>query len=140
LVWIALIQGALPREGAAGLIALNNSANTNSQLMQDLVSLTHSSWLHALSRVFVSICALTAFLGVSMCLLDFLSDGLKKTHLAGQRAPLALLTYLPPLLLVLFDPRLFTGALAYAGILCVIILIVMPLIMYVVARKKGWEV
>lgn len=139
LLWIGLIQGAMPRYGASGLIALNNSAHTNSQLMRDLVQLTHSTWLHVLSRVFVSICALTAFLGVSMCLLHFLSDGLKKTHLGTKRLLLAVLTYLPPLLVVLFDPRLFTGALAYAGALCILILIVMPMIMYIVARKKQWK-
>jgi tyrosine-specific transport protein len=137
LLWIGLIQGAVSR---AGLVALNNAANTNSQLMQDLINLTHSTWLHALSRVFVSICALTAFLGVSMCLLDFLSDGLKRTKLGGRRIPLTFLTYLPPLLIVLFDPALFTGALAYAGVICVIILIIMPLVMYFVARKRNWQI
>jgi tyrosine-specific transport protein len=138
LIWIALIQGAVPRTGAAGLIALNNSTQTNSQLMNDLVYLTHSTWLHALSRVFISICALTAFLGVSMCLMDFLSDGLKKTRVGSKRIVMACLTYLPPLFIVLFDPRLFTKALAYAGALCVIILIAMPIIMYFRAREKGW--
>lgn len=136
LIWIGLIQSVIERPG---LIVLNNAINTNSQLMQDLINLTHSTWLHALSRVFISICALTAFLGVSMCLLDFLADGLKKTPLGSKRLHLAWLTYLPPLLIVLFDPRLFTGALAYAGVLCVVILIVMPVIMYFVARKRKWD-
>ena len=140
LIWIGLIQGVVPRGGEAGLIALNNSAHTNSGLMLDLVHLTHSAWLHALSRIFVSICALTAFLGVSMCLLDFLSDGLKKTHVGGRRVWMACLTYLPPLFIVLFDPRLFTRALAYAGVLCVVILIAMPFIMYFVAKKKNWKI
>ncbi len=138
LIWIGLIQGAVSRTGVGGLIALNHSAHTNSELMNDLVYLTHSTGLHALSRIFVSICALTAFLGVSMCLLDFLSDGLKKTYLGEKRIMMACLTYLPPLCIVLFDPRLFTSALAYAGALCVIILIAMPIIMYVQARRKDW--
>ena len=33
-VWIAVIQGALPRFGAQGLSAFNNSPNTNSLLMK----------------------------------------------------------------------------------------------------------
>jgi tyrosine-specific transport protein len=140
LVWIFLIQGAVLRSGPTGLIAMNNSAHTNSLLMQDLVYLTHSSWLHAVSRIFVSICALTAFLGVSMCLFDFLSDGLQKTRLGAGRLRLAALTYLPPLLIVLFDPRLFTQALAYAGVLCVVVLIIMPAAMYFFARRKQWSI
>lgn len=137
LLWIGLIQAAVPREGVLGLLAMNHSANTNSLLMQSLIRLTHSSWLHALSRIFVSICSLTAFLGVSLSLFDFLGDGLKKIGWPHNRLMLATVTFLPPLVIVLFDPRLFVQALAYAGVLCILVLVVMPFIMYIGARSKG---
>ena len=139
LAWIACIQAAVPRFGTNGLIGINNSANTISALMGHLVALTQSSWTHALGRAFISVCALTAFLGVSMCLFDFLKDGIGKIFIGKSRFRLALCTYLPPLLVVLINPRLFTEALAYAGALCVLLLIILPFVMYYRAQKRAWK-
>lgn len=77
----------------------------------------------------------TAFLGVSIGLFDFLADGLalKKTGLQGK-STLAL-TFLPPLAVVLFNPGIYLHALSYAGICCVVLLLLLPALMAWRARR-----
>ena len=135
LAWIAVIQGALPHTGPDGLLAMNHSAHTNSLLMSRLVLLTHQPVLKTISVVFVSICALTGLLGVSLSLLDFLADGLQweKTHI--NRIKLMLLTMGPSLVVILYQPKLFITALAWAGFFCLYILVGLPIMMYLVGRR-----
>ena len=134
--WVFVIQGALQRHGAQGLIAMNNSPNTNSMLMTQMAALTHHAIIKTLSVTFISICSITGFLGVSLCLVDFLADGLKKQKQGKNKMLLALLAFLPPVIIVIFDPAIFTRALAYAGVCCLYILIALPVTMYVVGRYK----
>lgn len=130
VLWIAVIQASVPRGGDMGLIAMNHSANTTSMLMKQLVDITHNSIVQSLGVAFVSICALTAFLGVSVSLMDFLADGLKLEKRGKSGAVVVCATYMPPLLIVLMAPSIFTGALAYAGVFCIYILIVLPVMMW----------
>ncbi len=134
LIWIALIQGALSRYGAHGLIAMNNSNNTNSLLMQQLVSISHCPLLESMSIVFISICSITGFLGVSLCMTDFLADGLKQKKEGLKKFGIVCLTLVPSTIIVIVKPSLFIQALAYAGICCVYILIILPVLMYLRAK------
>ena len=135
-IWVGTIQGALPRFGPDSLSAMNNSPNTNSMLMDHLARLTQYGVLKTLSVVFISICSVTGLLGVSLCLMDFLSDGLKRKKQGKNKALLALLTFMPPTLIVIFDPAIFTSALAYAGALCLYVLVGLPIAMYL-SMKLG---
>jgi tyrosine-specific transport protein len=137
LVWIALIQSALQRTGAAGLEAMNHAANTNTLLMHQISMVTHNPWAHSISVAFISICAFTAFLGVSVCMMDFLADGLRREKKGKSGLLLACLTYGPPMLLVLFAPWVFTEALAYAGVACLYVLILLPFLMYFITRSAS---
>lgn len=134
--WVIVIQGALQRYDAHGLISMNNSPNTNSMLMTQIAALTHHAMIKTLSVAFISICSITGFLGVSLCLVDFLADGLKKQKKGKNKLLLALLAFLPPTLIVIFDPAIFIRALAYAGVCCLYILIALPIAMYAVGRYK----
>lgn len=133
-VWIAVIQGSLARFGAHGLSALNNSPNTNSLLMSEIAGLTHYVMIKTISVIFISICSITGFLSVSTSLLDALTDGLKRKNNGLDRIGVAALTFLPPTLVVIFDPSIFIHALAYAGICCLYILVVLPISMFVSQR------
>lgn len=130
LVWIAVTQGALPHTGANGLLAMNNSANTNSALMMQIAAVTHHKIIKALSVVFISICSITGFLSVSLSLMDVLADGLNRKKTGLNKALIALLALLPPMLIVIFDPAIFTRALAYAGFCCLYILAILPIGMF----------
>lgn len=137
LIWIFVIQAVVPRTGMHGLLAMNGSEDTASELMAHLTRLTHSTWMHVLTRVFVSICALTAFLSVSICMFDFLSDGLSQHAQINKKWLIGALTFLPPMCIVLFNPRIFTAALAYAGFLCLLLLIILPALMWVSMKRKS---
>ena len=79
---------------------------------------------------------LTAFLGVSLCLISFLADGLKIEQKGKHGLLLFLLTFLPPLLVVIYYPGAYIHALSYAGIFCVILLLLLPTLMTVYGRAK----
>ncbi len=136
LIWVAVVQSSLPRLGMDGLASMNHSPHTNTLLVKSLYMLTQQHVVLAFGSVFVSICALTSFLGVSVCLMDFFADGFKLQRRGKQGALIFLLTYAPPFCVVLFKPALFTTALAYAGLFCVYVLIVLPLLMYFIGRKR----
>src|SRR3990167_4342646 len=133
-VWIAVIQGALSHEA---LVEMNNSANTNSLLMSHIAALTHFTMIKSLSIIFISICSITGFLGVSLCLVDFLADGMKIAKQGKNKILLAALAFLPPTAIVIFDPAIFIRALSYAGICCLYILIALPVAMYVFQRRRN---
>lgn len=133
-VWIAVIQGALPRYGAHGLIAMNNSANTNSMLMNEISALTHHVIVTTISVTFISICAITGFLSVSTSLFDTLTDGLKYQNHGKDRVIIALLALAPPVLIVTLYPSIFIHALAYAGLCCLYMLMFLPILLYIKNR------
>ena len=134
IIWIAVIQGALPHKGPQGLIAMNNAADTNSALMFQIASLTHFKMIKAISVAFISICSITGFLSVSLSLFDVLADGLKRKKEGINKVMIAALALMPPLFIVIIDPAIFTSALAYAGFCCLYILAVLPIAMFLKMR------
>lgn len=86
--------------------------------------------LGLLARLFSLFAIITSFLGVSLSLRDFLADGLSIEKTAKGRLILYLLTFAPPLLITLIDPRAFLNALEYAGAFGVVTLLgVLPILM-----------
>ncbi len=133
--WIFVIQGAVAKFGTHGLVAMNNSENTNSLLLNSIINITHHPLLRSLAVVFISICSVTGLLGVSMCLVDFLADGLRFKKQGRSLLILLLLTFMLPMLIVIFRPEIFVMALAYAGMACIYVLIALPLLMFI-ARPR----
>lgn len=136
LAWDAIIMGSLPAEGATGLKALMSNPHTTSALSSMLSFKIQNSTINALFSFFTSICMLTAFLGVSLCLYSFLADGLKLRAYGRHGFGLFLLTFIPPLLIVIFFPGIYLHALGYAGIFCVILLLLLPALMCYYGRKR----
>lgn len=79
---------------------------------------------------------LTAFLGVSLCLFSFLADGLKLRERGRHGFGLFVLTFLPPLLIVIYYPGAYIYALRYAGVFCIILLLLLPALMCYFGRKR----
>lgn len=129
IAWDAVIIGTLPAKGSDGLIALMQSDHTTSSLALLLTGVVNNSVISMLFNCFTSICMLTAFLGVSLCLFSFLSDGLNFYQHGKQGGALFVLTFIPPLVLVLFYPGAYIYALRYAGYFCVILLLLLPALM-----------
>ena len=136
LAWDAVIMGAIPAEGSQNLDSLMQNPHTTSALASLLSNRVQSPTISALFNFFTSICMLTAFLGVSLCLYSFLADGLKlRTH-GHHGIGLFLLTFIPPLLIVIYYPGAYIHALGYAGIFCIILLLFLPALMCYFGRKN----
>jgi len=136
IAWDAVIIGSLPSQGDNGLAALMNSSHATSDLAKVLSGTIQNRLISSLFNFFTSICMLTAFLGVALCLISFLADGLKIEQKGRNGLLLFILTFLPPLLIVIYYPGAYIHALNYAGIFCVILLLLLPALMTVYGRKK----
>lgn len=136
VAWDAAIMGVIPISGEHGLQALNQSAHSTSGLAKSLELATNNQTIDKLFRFFSTVCILTAFLGVSLCLFDFLADGLGLKRKGGQGLLVAGLVFMPPLLLNLLFSGLYLKAFALAGFFCVVLLLILPALMVAFGRYR----
>lgn len=134
IAWIAVITGVLPKYGSNGLVALMHNNHTTSGLGIAIEEAIHQKTITNLFRFFSSISMLTAFLGVALCLFDFLSDGLRLKKKGSEGLLTTFLVFVPPIVLVLFHPGVYILALQYAGIVCVALLLLLPALMVYAGR------
>lgn len=125
-IWIFVVIAFLSR---ADLLFMSTADNSNTLLMQTLGTQSLSHSIAPLARLFISICSFTSFLCVSISLTDFLADGLAKKKEGKDALWVYGLSFLPPLLAVFISPGLFISALQYAGIICILLLVIAPLCM-----------
>ena len=135
IVWEVVIMGVVEREGSNGLLALVESEHATSGLTDALSNAVHSQWITGFFGFFTSICMITAFLGVSLGLFDFLADGLNLKKVGSQGKLILALTFLPPLSVVLINPGIYLRAFSYAGICCIVLLLLLPILMAWRGRK-----
>jgi tyrosine-specific transport protein len=138
IAWDAAIMGIIPLGGEHGLTAILQSQNSTSDLVKTLSSSAASSTIAVLAQLFTSVCVLTSFLGVSLCLTDFWADGLGLEKKGKNHLIICGATFLPPLITVLFFPGIFVKALEYAGIACVVLLVLLPAWMVWAGRYKRY--
>ena len=130
IVWIAVIQGVIPRDQ---LVAIASSTHAVTALLETMQA-NGAGWVATLANVFMSICALTSFLGVALAMVDFLADGTKVSKHSSKGWLVYALAFIPPTVIVLLSPDIFIKALSYAGICCVVLLVLLPVIMVLVGR------
>lgn len=120
LFWEYLALGIITIEGEHGIIQGYQKGSNGAHL---LTAFLGNAAIAMIARFFSFFAIVTSFLGVSLSLSDFLADGfhIKKTR--GGRILLYCLTFLPPLLFTLTDPRAFLSALEYAGAFGVVVLL-----------------
>ncbi len=126
IFWDAIVMGIIPFKGGTGLETIMQSAHSTSDLMQALNAATTRGSVIFFVKLFTSICMVTSFLGVALCLVDFLADGLQMEKTGWRHLFIHAVTFLPPVLIVLFFPNVFIQALAYAGLDCVLLLMLLP--------------
>lgn len=129
IAWDLVVMGILPLDGTHGLKDMVNSSNSNSDLVAGLAAIVRSETAILLVKFFTSICMVTSFLSISLCLSDFLSDGLKMPKQGKGNIFIHGLTFLPPLMIVLFFPDAFIRGLQYAGMSCIVLMVLMPALM-----------
>jgi tyrosine-specific transport protein len=126
ILWNAVVMGVVPFAGEGGLLAILHSKTSTSDLVNTLSISATGNLISLFTKLFTSVCLLTSFLGVALSLADFLADGLQLEKIGMQRFFIHFLTFLPPLVIVLFFPNAFIKALEYAGIYCIILLVLLP--------------
>ena len=136
LAWDFAIMGVLPLTGPESLQTILESENSTGTLVRVLSDKANTSITIAFINAFTSISVLTSFLGVALCLTDFLADGLNLEKKGRSNVGLHLLTFIPALLISIFIPGLFITALKYAGIYCIILLVLLPAWMVWSGRKN----
>lgn len=129
LIWDFVVQGSIETSGSQGLAVMAQSQHAVGDLTQALSTRLGSHFISSLAHVFTVICITTSFLAVSLSLNDFLIDGLKLKQNLKAKVKALSITFLPPLLIVLFYPGAFIKALSYAGLCCVLLLMLLPALM-----------
>jgi len=129
IAWIAIVLGVLPLHGEHGLMTVIQASDKNTALTDAIAFYLQSHWITDFWQFFITVSIGTSFLGVSLGLSDFLADGLKIPKKGKKKLLISALTFLPPLVIVLFYPNVFVEALSYAGIFCLILLVFLPIIM-----------
>lgn len=129
IAWDAVIMGVIPLDGTPGLREMMHSSSSNSDLVSALSVKLQKDNVTMLAKFFTSICMATSFLSISLCLSDFLSDGLNVKKQGLGNLWIFAATFLPPMLIVLFYPDAFIRGLHYAGLSCFILMIFYPPLM-----------
>lgn len=126
VIWDAIIMGIIPLAGPNSLEFILQSTNSTGSLVDTLSATTSNDYVIFFIKFFTSVCVLTSFLGVALCLTDFLSDGLQLEKKGSSNILVHLLTFLPSLGIAIFFPNMFIKALEYAGIYTTVLLILLP--------------
>lgn len=129
LAWDFAVLGAIPLLGDKGLLSMVQQGGSISELTESLSYHLNNASITGIIHLFTSICLLTSFLCVSLGLSDFLADGLHIEKKGTGNWIVTFLTFFPPLVIVVFFPDIFVLALSYAGIFCVILLVLLPALM-----------
>ena len=125
LLWEVTILGTISVSGAHGLAMAYNG---DVPLVRLLRFELNSDLISALARGFSIFAIVTSFLGVAQGLFDFLKDGLRTGTSHTGRMVAFLLTFLPPVLLIIVFESGFIALLEYAGALVAIILGIIPIL------------
>jgi len=135
LIWEAIALGIIP----LNLLVKGFDEGVDGASL--LANVLHNPLLSLLTRLFSFFAIVTSFLGVSLSLTDFLADGLHIHKSARGKFILCLLTFIPPLIFILTDPRVFLNALDYAGAFGVMFLLaLLPGLMVWVGRyHEGYK-
>ena len=129
IAWDLVILGVIPFEGKGGLKDMMHSASSNSDLLSALSSILKKDSVTNLARFFTSISMTTSFLSISLCLTDFLADGFRIEKKGAGNFVVFGATFIPPLAIVLYNRDAFLPALQYAGVSCIILMVLLPALM-----------
>ena len=123
VLWDMVIMGVIPMDG---MLRILQSDTSTSELSNTLSATASQGVITLFTKIFTSIAVVTSFLGVALCLTDFWADGLQLERVGKNNALIFALTFLPPVVIVLFYPAIFVKAFAYAGVYSIVLLLLLP--------------
>jgi tyrosine-specific transport protein len=119
-LWQITTLGIVPTSGEISIESAYAEGKNGAQMLAQMLSYPG---ITKVSESFIFFAVITSFLGVSLSLFDFLSDGLKINKHSQGKWKLFFFTFVPPLYFALSDPRIFFTALEYAGAFGVVVLL-----------------
>jgi len=126
-LWQIATLGIVPISGALSIESAYEMGMSGAEVLYEL---SQNSWITAIGTCFAFSAIITSFLGVSMSLFDFLTDGLRKKAYGAIKWKIFILALLPPLYFALTYKRAFLSALEFAGAYGVVMLLaVIPALM-----------
>ena len=132
LIWQITVLGIVPLEGPNGLLQAYNEGQAATHALGKAVG---SSLIELLATLFAFFALATSYLGISLGLYDFLSDGLKITKKGWGNICLGLLIILPTYIGSIAFERVFLSALnASGGFGDAILNGIIPVLMIVIGR------
>lgn len=126
IFWIFVTFGLLPQTGAASFTTIEQNGNDLGMMISFLQNAVQTPWIIAMIDAFSNTAMTTSFLGVSLSLFDFLADSFSIKKTPTGRLKTFALTFIPPLIFVVFYPNGFLMALRYSAIFVSILLLVLP--------------
>ncbi|UJF23951.1 aromatic amino acid transporter [Suttonella sp. R2A3] len=134
ILWQTAVQGNLPRSEFAPVIA---SGGQVSQLIDAMRPYVLAPSVVGLLALFSYFAIATSFLGVALGLFEFISDFCHFNDSRGDRFKTAIIAFVAPLALCLWQPYGFVSAIAYAGVALTIWGIIIPALMVRKTREQG---
>jgi tyrosine-specific transport protein len=127
VIWQWLILGIVPTYGPHGLAEALEKGHNAVKPLDHFIS---NPAVPAIGEFFAFFALTTSFFGVTLGLLDFLSDGLNIVKNEKGKIFLCLMIFIPPLIVAAIHPGIFLEALSYAGGFgCAILLGLLPIMM-----------
>ena len=134
LLWQLSVFGNLSRSEFPAIIAAGGNIG---DIISALAGTGLDENVNALLKAFSNMAVASSFLGVALCLYDYIADLFGfKDNLSG-RLKTAAITFVPPTLLGVLLPDGFITAIGYAGMVMCIICILSPVAMAWVGRQQG---
>lgn len=126
-VWQWLTLGVLPPEGPG---SLQEAYQNGWSAVKPMRAILDSPMIYLLGRGFSFFALISSFFGVTLGLMDFLSDGMGVEKTSRGKLFLCSLIFVPPLLISWVNPHIFLSALELAGgIGCAVLLALFPVLM-----------
>ncbi|PCI75330.1 tyrosine transporter [Candidatus Aerophobetes bacterium] len=137
IIWQALVMGAVP---LSGNVSLASAWVKGESVTVALSKIIHRPEVAVIGQFAVFFAIITSFLGVTMSLSDFVTDGFKLKRNTMGRFFSMLIALIPPLIFTAVSARGFIAALEYAGAFVAILLIFFPaLLAWKLPRKAGYH-
>ncbi|MFQ5728956.1 MAG: amino acid permease [Waddliaceae bacterium] len=132
ILWEAITLGVIPLTGDNSIVEGYKEGASAVELFSGAAG---NGWVTLIAQFFSFFAIITSFLGVTLSLSDFLADGFHIKKTLSGRVILFTLTFMPPLVFILTNPRAFINALELAGAFGVVILLgLLPPVMVWSAR------
>lgn len=118
LFFVFVIYGNITRDA---FIPINQSGGNIGDLVSALQAGSENQWVNQAISLFSNFAIISSFLGIGLCLFDYIADKFEFENSRKGRLYSACLTFLPPGIASFFFPNGFIAAIGYAGLVAALL-------------------